>query len=242
MSDLHISPDKDAVARAAADLFIARGRAAIAQRGFYYVVLAGGSTPKATYQLLAQPEYAARLDWSKTHLFWGDERCVEPDDVQSNYRMVREALLNHIPITMDNVHRIQGEIQPHEAAEQYEKLLRRIWSNADWPRFDLVLLGMGDDGHTASLFPHTAALHENKRWVAANYVERVGMWRVTLTAPAINHAECVAFMVTGASKAARLKEVLNGVYKPQELPAQLIAPTDGDLLWLLDADAARLAR
>lgn len=242
MSDLHISPDKDAVARAAADLFIVRGRAAIAQRGFYYVVLAGGSTPKATYQLLAQPEYAARLDWSKTHLFWGDERCVEPDDVQSNYRMVREALLNHIPITMDNVHRIQGEIQPHEAAEQYEKLLRRIWSNADWPRFDLVLLGMGDDGHTASLFPHTAALHENKRWVAANYVERVGMWRVTLTAPAINHAACVAFMVTGASKAARLKEVLNGVYKPQELPAQLIAPTDGDLLWLLDADAARLAR
>lgn len=242
MTDLAIYPDKDSVAHAAAELFIARGISAIAAHGAYYVVLAGGSTPKAAYTLIAQPQYADRLDWSKVQLFWGDERCVDPDDIESNYRMARETLITPLRIPLSNIHRMHGEIQPTEAAEQYEVLLRRIWREAALPRFDLVLLGMGDDGHTASLFPHTPALNETGRWVAAHYVDRVGMWRLTLTAPAINSAACVAFLVTGANKAARLKAVLRGAKRPHDLPSQMIAPTNGDLLWLVDADAGRLVK
>jgi len=214
------------------------------------VALAGGSTPRATYALLATEEFAARVDWPRVHVFWGDERCVPPDHPGSNYRMAREALLDHVPLPARNVHPIHGEISPEEAAADYERTLRAFfaWNSggrgsrdgAPIPRFDLVLLGMGENGHTASLFPSTAALHEQTRWVVAHYVENLEAWRVTLTPIVINAAANVTFIVSGAGKAERLQQVLRGPCRPDLLPAQLIRPTDGRLVWVVDAAAAAL--
>ena len=226
------------MARGAAERFVELGQAAIDARGCFSVGLAGGSTPKRAYELLASEAYREQLNWSKVHIFFGDERCVPPDHSESNYRMANEALISRVSIPPPNVHRINGLGDAVANASLYEDELRTFFNAASWPRFDLVLLGMGDDGHTASLFPGTKALVEPRAWVVANWVEKFGTFRITLTAPAINHAANIAFLVTGATKAERLLEVLRGALDPEKLPSQLIQPLDGSLFWLVDKAAA----
>ena len=241
MSEFRVYPDGASLARAAAEHFATLATEALAARGRFAVALSGGSTPHPTYALLASPEFAGRVDWPRVHVFWGDERGVPPDHPDSNYRMAREALLDHVPLPAHNVHRIHGEMEPQQAAAGYEHTLRAFFAQHPGrpsPRFDLILLGMGDDGHTASLFPGTAALHEGARWVVAHYVHKLRVWRVTLTPVAINAAAHVTFLVSGAGKAERLRQVLNGPYQPDVLPVQIVRPTDGRLLWLADAAAA----
>jgi 6-phosphogluconolactonase len=223
-------------------------REAIADHGEFTLALAGGSTPRMLYALLATENYAPRIDWSRVQLFWGDERPVGPDHPDSNYHMTRQALLRHISIPVNNLHRIRGELDPMQAASTYERKLRDFFAARpaqtvmidDSPvvRLDMVLLGMGDDGHTASLFPHTRALHERQRWVAANYVEQQGSWRITTTPVLINAAHTVVFFVAGEIKAAVLRDVLHGPPQPETLPAQLVQPVSGRLHWMVDQTAA----
>jgi len=226
------------LAAATAARFVELARAATDARGVFSVALAGGTTPRRVYELLAGPELAAQVDWPNVHVFFGDERAVPPDDAESNYRMAHEALLSRVAVPAENVHRIEGRGDAAANASRYEDELRGFFADADWPRFDLVMLGMGDDGHTASLFPQTPALAEGRAWVAPNWVEKLGAWRVTLTAPAVNAARHVIFLVSGAGKAARLREVLRGPRDPERLPSQLINPADGTLEWFVDRDAA----
>lgn len=233
-----ILPDPDALAQAGAELISVVATAAIVARGRFTLALAGGSTPQALYTLLARPPYAARIDWERTIVAFGDERCVPPDHPQSNYRMAHTALLAHVPLPSAQILRMEGELAPAQAAERYEAALRAAFPDQPWPRFDLIVLGLGDDGHTASLFPGTAALHERERWVVANYVPQLATWRLTLTAPAINAASQIAFLVAGANKAQTLRAVAHGPYQPERLPAQAIRPQDGALTWLVDAAAA----
>ena len=230
------------VAAAAANGLVSVAKAAIADSGRFTVALSGGSTPTSAYQLLAGEKYRSEFDWSKTHIFFGDERSVPPDDPESNYRMVNEALLSRVPVPEENIHRIKGVGDVVANARLYEDEMRTYFNEALWPRLDLVLLGMGEDGHTASLFPGTLALNEQSAWVTANWVEKLGAHRVTLTAPAINYAAHIVFLVTGQNKAERLREVLEGEYDPVRLPAQLIKPVDGSLEWFIDkAASARLS-
>lgn len=243
-ADVEVYSDPNTLVHAEAEQIVKLAREAIAARGRFSLALSGGSTPKPLYELLAKPPYASRIDWSRVHVFWGDERCVPPDHPDSNYRMTREALLDHVPIPAENVHRIAGEDEPDAAARAYEQVLREFFGVAEGPperSFDFVLLGMGNDGHTASLFPNTAPVTEEQRWVMANHV--VGLpqtWRITLTPPVLNAAAVVTFLVAGASKAPRLKEAIEGA---MELPVQRIHPTHGALSWMVDAAAAaRLQR
>jgi 6-phosphogluconolactonase len=248
MEGIKVYPDAWRLAHAAADHIVLLAGEAIASHGRFAVALAGGSTPKAAYALLATDEYATRVDWSRVHIFWGDERCVPPDHPDSNYRMAREALLDHVPLPAENVHRMRGELEPGQAAREYEAVLRTFFSpsGADgeaqgetlFPSFDLILLGMGDDGHTASLFPGTVAIHEQTRWVVAQRVEKLEAWRITLTPVVINAAANVTFVVSGAGKAERLRQVLNGPRQPDVLPAQVVDPDSGRLYWLVDGSAA----
>lgn len=238
MADVLIFPDDDALAREAGDRIIALSGEAIDDHGRFSIALSGGSTPRRLFALLASEPYASRIEWAHVHIFWGDERCVPPDDSESNYRMAREALLDHVPLPPENIRRIKGERDPAQAAEEYEHLLRMFFAGSALPRFDLLLQGMGADGHTASLFPGTQALHIASRWVAANYVPKLDSWRITLTAPAINAGAHIMFLVAGASKTAALRAVLRGPHQPEIYPSQLITPYDGDLLWLVDQAAA----
>ncbi|HEY0097333.1 MAG TPA: 6-phosphogluconolactonase [Pyrinomonadaceae bacterium] len=240
--NLQIFADATGVARAAALRFIEIARESTQARGRFSVALAGGSTPKRVYEMLAGEELSRELDWSQVHIFFGDERTVPPDDAESNYRMANEALLARVPLPEQNIHRMRGEGDAVANARLYEDELRGFFDGEDWPRFDLVMLGMGDDGHTASLFPETRALDVQAAWVTANWVEKFDTFRVTLTVPAINHARHVLFIVTGASKAARLQEVLYGAREPRRLPSQLIQPHEGALAWFLDEAAAKLLR
>ncbi len=233
-----IFPDKEAFIAGAAEFMAAQAVEAIAARGRWTIALAGGGTPKPIYQRLAEAGYAQGIDWSRVHIFFGDERCVSPDDSRSNYRMAREALLDHVPLPPENVHRLRGEDDPALAALAYEQEIQRMFRTAAPPAFDLVCLGMGDNGHTASLFPGTASLREQTRWVIPQYVEVMQTWRVTMTAPLINAARHVAFFVEGAGKAEMLRRVLHGRYDPDVLPAQMIQPARGQLHWLVDAAAA----
>jgi 6-phosphogluconolactonase len=235
---IQILKDAVAVAEVAAARFIEIGQAAIAKRGRFAVALAGGSTPKRVYELLASEPYREHLDWSRVHIFFGDERCVPPDHAESNYRMVNEAMLARLPLPEQNIHRINGVGDAVANALLYEDEMRAFFNDAAWPGFDLVLLGMGDDGHTASLFPGTEALDEREAWVAGVWVEKLGAFRITLTAPAINHAAHIVFLVTGENKANRLAEVLKGERDFARLPAQLIRPLNGTLTWLIDVAAS----
>ncbi|HEY8923002.1 MAG TPA: 6-phosphogluconolactonase [Polyangia bacterium] len=235
-------PSPADVAGAAAERFVALAAAAVAARGRFTVALSGGSTPKALYARLAVPACASRIDWTRVHVFWGDERCVPPDDASSNFRMAREALLDHVPVPAAQVHRLRGEDDPTAAAAAYERELRGAFPDGA-ARFDLVLLGMGDNGHTASLFPRLSAVRETARWVVAERVDEVGMWRLTLTPPALNGAAAVVFLVAGRDKAAMLARVLEGPRDIDLLPVQAVAPVDGTVTWLIDAAAAaQLAR
>jgi 6-phosphogluconolactonase len=237
---VQVFDDAEAVARAAAELFARLSRESVEERGAFSVALSGGTTPRRVYELLAGEEFRDAVPWSKVHVFFGDERTVPADHAESNYRMASEALLSRVAIPTENVHRIEGLGDAAANASNYESVMRRFFGDSEWPRFDLVFLGMGDDGHTASLFPGTTALEESRAWVAANWVEKFGAWRITLTTPAVNAARRVVFLVTGASKSERLREVLNGARDPSRLPSQMIRPTDGALSWYVDRAAANL--
>jgi 6-phosphogluconolactonase len=241
--EVEVLPGADALMETAAERLVGRASAAIRASGRFVLALAGGSTPRGLYQLLASPRHAQRIEWAHVHVFWGDERCVPPDDPASNYRMAREALLDRVPVPPSNVHRIHAEDRPAAAAAAYEEDLRRVFSTPDGPPreapgacFDLILLGMGDNGHTASLFPGLTAVRESRRWVLAEYVSEVSMWRVTLTPPVINAAADVLFVVSGSAKAPMLHQVLEGPRRPDALPAQAIVPRAG-ATWLVDAAA-----
>ena len=237
-----VAPDGQALAARAAELFVTLAqRAADVEGARFTVALSGGGTPKALYRLLAAPPYVGQIPWERVHLFWGDERHVPPDDAQSNYRMVREALLSKITIPDENVHRVRAELpDAADVARDYADNIRGFFALQpdQWPRFGLVLLGLGPDGHTASLFPGTDALRDTTGLVAAPWVEKFNAHRITLTAPALNNAATVAFLVAGAAKAGVLRAVIEGPRDPDTLPAQLIAPVDGALLWMLDEAAA----
>ncbi len=230
--NVYESPEE--LAEAAAREFASRAAEAIRDRGRFAVVLAGGSTPKTTYEILAR-DYADQIDWANVHVFFGDERAVPPDHGDSNYRMARETLLDHVPV--GSVHRMQGELPPDEAAEAYEQDLLDFFGSEGLPRFDLILLGTGPDGHTASLFPETSALEVHDRWVVANPVLKLDTTRITLTVPVLNAARAVCFLVAGESKAQPVAEILEGNPDPREYPASLIQPQDGPT-WMLDHPAA----
>ena len=228
------------VAQRAAELFVRRNQETRSS-GRFTVALSGGSTPRAFHQLLASAPYRDQVDWSVTQFYWGDERNVGPDDPESNFRMARETLLDHVPIRDTQIHRVRTELaDPAVVASQYEDELRQGFQVAPGaaPRFDLIFLGMGADGHTASLFPHTAALTVRDRLVVANYVTKLDTWRITLTAPVLNAGSMIAFLVAGADKAEALAAVLEGPPNPDEYPSQLIAPDQGSLVWVVDDAAA----
>jgi 6-phosphogluconolactonase len=224
------------VARAVAELFVSCANDAIRERGSFAVSLAGGTTPKAAYALLAREPLRDAFDWSKVQIFFGDERCVPPDDERSNYKMARLAFLDAVGIPPANVHRIKGEDDPVDAAGAYRAELTYVLG--DRPRFDLVLLGMGPDGHTASLFPGSDPLEGDDALARAVYSNSQQQWRVTLTPRVFNDARTVAFAVEGSAKAQMLHRVRHDIYEPSQLPSQIIAPHDGKLLWLVDKAAA----
>ncbi|MGH9767967.1 MAG: 6-phosphogluconolactonase [Blastocatellia bacterium] len=210
--------------------------------GRFTVALSGGSTPKAMFQILAEKPFADSLPWPLFYFFWGDERCVPPDHPDSNFRMAYEPLLSKVPVPRENIFRIPAEeADPQRAAETYSETLRRFFGE-DMPHFDLIFLGMGADGHTASLFPGTAALRVNDRIAVANSVEKFQSWRITLTADAINRARNIIFLVAGEDKAPALKEVIQGPRNPELYPSQLIEPFYGTLLWMVDEAAASLLK
>jgi len=233
-TSVRVFENSQELARAAAAMFTEEAERSIREKGRFAVALAGGSTPKVLYELLAA-EYRDDLDWGKVHVFFGDERCVPPDHEDSNYRMARQALLSRVPV--GSVHRMRGELTASKAAALYEEELVSFFGGP--PGFDFILLGIGEDGHTASLFPRTPALYVCDHWVIENPVEKLGTIRITLTTPAINRARKVAFLVTGAGKAEALREVLEGDAEPQDYPAKLIYPS-GVLTWMIDREAADL--
>lgn len=243
--ELIICEDKNALAHEAATRFVAAAEESIAARGRFRVALSGGSTPQVLYSLLSEPAWRERIAWNKTHVFWGDERNVPLDHADSNYRMARESLLAKVPIPEANVHRIKGELESTDAAREYEDELRREFGleSNQLPNFDLVLLGMGADGHTASLFPGTDVLRVTDKLVASVWVEKLQTHRVTLTLPVLCVSHRALFLVAGADKAETLREVLaGGLDEPTDTryPSQLVRPITGSLVWLLDKAAASL--
>ena len=227
----------EAVSRAAAELFVELAVDAVSARGRFAVALSGGETPRRLYNLLAESPIQEKIEWKAVHVFWGDERCVPTSDPRSNARIARLALLDHVPIPAENIHPVPCDRSPREAAVQYEAEIKAFFGR-DVPAFDLVLLGLGDNAHTASLFPHTPVLDEKDRWVAEVYISEQDMHRVTLTAPIINQAREVLFLVSGSGKAKALQKVLRGPFRPNDFPAQLIRTKEEHLLWLVDRDAA----
>lgn len=221
----------------AADLFVAAAQKAIAKKGKFTVVLTGGSSPAGIYKLLASDAYKSKIDWSKVFVFWGDERWVPLNDDLSNAKMSYATLLSHVPIPKNNIFEMYAAaVSPEEYAVTYEQSIKEVLGNEG--KFDLILLGMGDDGHTASLFPGQEVLEEQEKWVAAYYLEPQKMNRITLTAPLINKAEKIVVVAFGEKKAHALKEVTTGVYNPTTYPMQLIKPVSGELLFLVDKAAA----
>ncbi len=229
----------DEVTHAAAHLFAASVAAAVQARGQARVAISGGSTPQAVFALLAR-EYKESIAWENLQLFWVDERCVPPTDKESNFGMTKKAMLDQVPLPAANVHRMEGELEPQEAAARYEAEIRNTLrlEGAETPTFDLILLGLGPDGHTASLFPDTEGLHEMARICLANHVPQKDTWRLTLTWPVITQGREVAFLIEGEEKAGILNTVLTGPYDPDRYPAQLIRPASGRLTLLLDQAAA----
>jgi 6-phosphogluconolactonase len=236
---LHIYPNLETLSQAAAELFVERARQAVNAHGRFSVALSGGSTPRRTYELLAQPPYRDQVNWLQVQVFWGDERCVPLDDPRSNARLAQGSLLAFVPIPRGQIHPILCHHSPQDAAEAYEVQLRKFFGEQP-STFDLVFLGLGEDGHTASLFPGDAALAGEERWVAAVHRADQDLYRVTLTPAVFNRARTVAFLVAGRDKARVVQEVLEGEYEPERLPAQLIRPKSGELLWLADEAAAEL--
>jgi 6-phosphogluconolactonase len=242
--EIRILADAASIAKRAAQEFVQAAAAAVRERGSFNVALAGGSTPKALYSLLVNDAtLRSQVPWDKIHLFFGDERHVAPDHPDSNFRMATEAMIAKAPLEPEQVTRIKGEYPDAEkAALEYEKTLREYFKlkDGEYPRFDLVLAGMGSEGHTLSLFPGTKALHADGRVVVRNWIGKLYTERITLTAPAASNSAQIIFMVTGPDKALALKGVLEGPFEPEQLPAQLLQPRNGRLIWLVDAAAGSM--
>ena len=241
--NIQFASDADELARNAAGVLKTHSQDAILANGIFTIALSGGSTPKRLYQLLADPNQPFRdqFPWDQTHFFWTDERHVPPDHAESNYRMVLEAMLAHVPVPDANVHRMFSEkVDAHDTAFEYESQLRNFFNitSGESPRFDFVLLGLGTDGHTASIFPGSEVLQEKRRLVAAPFVEKLNTHRLTMTLPVLTRAASIIFLVSGEEKAQILHDVLQG--SQPEFPAQAIKPTNGELTWLVDSAAAKL--
>jgi len=239
MPELHLSATIEKASQANARFVADLARQSAAAQGRFTIALSGGSTPRLLYQLLASPPLADEMAWDCWQVFWSDERCVPPDHLDSNYRMAREELLDHVAIPSTNVRRMRGEDDPHEAARAYEAIVLEVFQSPV-PSFDLVLLGIGDDGHTASLFPGSQALQERARLVADNPAPQVGAHRITFTLSLINAAKAVAFLDTDESKAEVLRRVLEPKSGEEDLPASLVRPGQGALHWFLTDRAAKL--
>jgi len=237
-----VYPDAQTFQRAATDEFLRSAREAILERGSFKVALAGGSTPRATYASLAESEQkgTAQVAWDKVEVFFGDERTVPPEHTDSNFRMAQEVLLSKVPFKPERIHRLQGEMEPNQAAKEYEAEIRKAFQipAGTIPKFDLILLGMGGDGHTASLFPGSAALEETTQLVCSNWVEKFGTHRLTFTFPVLNAAGADLFMVMGADKARMVGNILRPPSTDPVYPAQRVRPAHGRLLWMLDEAAA----
>lgn len=239
MKEIRVFENPGELSTAATDLFVEIAAAAISERGQFAVALSGGSTPAPVYKLLASESYRSRLDWKKVFFFFVDERNVPADSPESNYRLANEVLFSALPLHQDSVRKWETARElPQKIAEDYALEIEHFFQG--FPRFDLILLGLGTDCHTASLFPRTPALKENEEVAVANWVEKVNDYRLTITFPVINNAANVMFLVSGAEKAKAVQSVLEGDRLPDEYPAQLVQPKDGDLYWLLDEAAAAL--
>jgi 6-phosphogluconolactonase len=239
-SSIEIFHEPAALFRAAAEKIAGIAHAAVAECERFFIALAGGNTPRELYLLLARDEWRHQVPWAKTHIFFGDERCVPPDHPDSNYGMARKTLLDRLALPASQVHRMSGEQEPLAAAAAYEQEIRRAFESppSEPVRFDLILLGLGNDGHTASLFPGTQALQEKEKLVVANYVEKFNSHRLTLTLPVLNNAHHVMFLISGESKANVVHEILQAPQRSFEYPAELVQPEQGKLWWLLDRAAA----
>jgi 6-phosphogluconolactonase len=235
---LEVFKTPDELSKKAADIFLQTATEAVSKSGRFNVALTGGNSPGQLYQLLAQSPYKEQVPWANTYIFWGDERWVPLTDEKSNAKMAFETLLNHVPILKENIFPMWAQEEPEEFAKKYEDIIKRHFAS-DTPSFDLILLGMGDDGHTASLFPGTEVLHEQIKLVQAYYLAPQSMYRITLTAPCINAAKKIVFQTFGDSKADALYEVQKGEYNPDKYPSQLIQPANGELVWLVDELAAK---
>jgi 6-phosphogluconolactonase len=234
---IHVYPSVREASVAAAEFFVEAACQAVKANGRFCVALSGGNSPRKTYELLARHPYSRRVSWKETHVFWGDERFVPQNSPLSNAGMALSVLLRRVRIPPSQVHPMPVDLPPRQAANKYEKLLRRFFGSRA-PRFDLILLGLGENGHTASLFPHTDVLRIRKRWVASVYSPEQKMYRLTLTAPLINQARQVIFLVFGTEKTEAVHRVLEGRRRPSEYPAQLIRPKNGRLFWFLDKNSA----
>jgi 6-phosphogluconolactonase len=229
-------PDLESVCREAAALFVRQAQLSVTHRERFAVALSGGHTPRCLYEILAGPPFRDKVAWEKTHVFWGDERCVPADDRRSNALMTRQVLLDHVSVPPDQIHPILCHEKPTKSAKQYSNLLHDFFSSGP-PVFDMILLGLGENGHTASLFPQAEILKDQTAWTASIYVKEQDMHRVTLMPAVINRARLVVFLVSGGSKASALKEVLTEPFDPFRLPAQLVRPQTGELVWLVDKAA-----
>jgi len=245
MAELKVFDDVSALMRGAGDAIVSAAGHAVADHGRFSWALSGGSTPRDLYRLLASDEYRGRMPWNAIHFFWGDERHVPPDHPDSNFRMAREAMLDAVPVPPGNIHRVPAE-EPDasRAAAEYEATLRSFFglSEGEWPRFDLILLGLGKDGHTASLFPGGDAVNERERLVVAPWVEAQKTFRVTFTPLVLNHARRAMFLAAGDDKAEALRAVLEGAREPERYPAQVVEGSEGNVSWWVDRAAARLLK
>src|SRR5688500_10962336 len=227
----------DALSKGAAEWMSGYIRRVLIEKDRFTFALSGGSTPQILHKVLASSTLKEKIDWSKIHFFWGDERAVPFDDERNNAKMAFDSLLNYVPVRKEQIHLMRTDIEPEAAAKEYEEILHGYFENAEHT-FDLVLLGMGDDGHTLSLFPGTEIIHEKDAWTKSFYLTQQSMYRISLTAPVVNLSSAVAFLVTGKNKAQTLKQVLSGSYQPEIFPSQLIKPLKGELHWFVDEDAA----
>src|SRR5256884_9180796 len=237
---ISIYPDTNTLSREAAQFIVRLANEAIVTHGRFTIALSGGSTPKVLYSLLGDEPYRSQIDWAKVDIFWSDERCVPPDSEESNYHLAQQVLLNKIPIPASQVHRMPADQPDRDIASQaYTEEMQRTFGTNGIPNFDLIQLGMGPEGHTASLFPHQTSLHEKHRLVMPVSVPKPPPDRLTFTPPLLNAARNVLFLVTGSEKADALHAVLEGEYQPDEYPAQIVHPTNGEVVWMLDKDAAK---
>jgi 6-phosphogluconolactonase len=236
---INIIQTTEALAKAAADKMLGISQQAIERNGRFVIALSGGSTPERLFKLLAKPPYLNQITWDKTFVFWGDERFVPSDDHRNNSNRAKSLLLNHVPIPAINIHPIPVDLKPEESAKEYEKTIKKLFDKES-PCFDLIFLGLGEDGHTASLFPGTDVVFENKKLVKEVYVEEQSMYRITMTPALINQAHNIVFLVEGEKKAKILKTILTEPRQTNKFPAQIIQPEKGNLYWFLDKKAAAL--